>query len=457
MLQAIHPMSLVAPRPTPRLVVETPWRAAVFPSRIACSHPKMTVVIARTAEDLGPHVPAWEQLAAAAMEPNVFYEPWMLLPALRCFGSADMQVAMVYASDPSTPTRAPVLCGLFPFQRDTRYAGVPIACLRLWKYIHCYLCTPLMRAENAQGCLEALFAWLARDRSGTPLVEFRSIAGEGPVHQALVDDLRRHQRPTHANEWHTRALLRRASDAETYLRSAVSGEGLRAQRRRARRLAELGQVECLPLDADSNVQRWVDQFLQLESQGWKGRDGGALACKPEEQAFFISVATEAFRRRRLLALSLNMDGRPIASRCSFLAGDGAFSFKSAFDERYAHHSPGVQLELENIRQVHATPQIQWMDSCTQPDNAMINRLWKDRRTIQSLVVATGRSPGDLFVSLMPLLRWLRRATPLRTLANRVNATLLTHWRSHDQQPTVGRSVAGGCRNIGDAAAKSSGS
>ena len=39
---------------------------------------------------------------------------------------------------------------------------------------------------------------------------------------------------------------------------------------------------------------------------------------------------------------------------------------------------------------------------------MIDRLWTERRAVQTLLVATGRSPGDLAVSLMPLGRWLKR-------------------------------------------------
>jgi len=51
----------------------------------------------------------------------------------------------------------------------------------------------------------------------------------------------------------------------------------------------------------------------------------------------------------------------------------------------------------------------WMDSCTSAGNAMINRLWQDRRALQTLVVATGKSPGRLALSCVPLLRWLKQA------------------------------------------------
>jgi hypothetical protein len=39
---------------------------------------------------------------------------------------------------------------------------------------------------------------------------------------------------------------------------------------------------------------------------------------------------------------------------------------------------------------------------------MINRLWQDRRALQTLVVATGKRPGRMALSLLTLLRGLKR-------------------------------------------------
>jgi hypothetical protein len=107
-------------------------------------------------------------------------------------------------------------------------------------------------------------------------------------------------------------------------------------------------------------------------------------------------------------LGLFLEGRPIALKCNFLAPPGSFAFKIAFDENYARYSPGVHLEMANIEQVLAQPGLDWMDSCAIPDHFMINRLWTERRTVQTLLISTGRRFGDLAVSLIPLLRWLKR-------------------------------------------------
>jgi len=68
----------------------------------------------------------------------------------------------------------------------------------------------------------------------------------------------------------------------------------------------------------------------------------------------------------------------------------------------------LQLELENIQALHNDPKRQWMDSCAVPNHFMINRLWKDQRTIQHLLASTGRRRGNLLVGLLPLLRAIKR-------------------------------------------------
>jgi hypothetical protein len=49
-----------------------------------------------------------------------------------------------------------------------------------------------------------------------------------------------------------------------------------------------------------------------------------------------------------------------------------------------------------------------MDSCAIPEHFMINRLWKERRTIQNLVIATSRFTGNSVVGLLPMLRAIKR-------------------------------------------------
>jgi hypothetical protein len=173
-------------------------------------------------------------------------------------------------------------------------------------------------------------------------------------------------------------------------------------------LGDAGPVEFRELRADGNVEEWARRFLDLEKSGWKGRRGSAFAVDRKNRAFFLESVRGAFRRGRLMMLELRQGERTIAMKCNLLAGAGSFAFKIAYDEEYARFSPGVLLELENVRRLHARPEIAWMDSCATAGHSMIEGLWKDRRTIQTLLVSTGKASGGLLVSALPLLKWLRR-------------------------------------------------
>lgn len=380
---------------------------------------QMSVVVVKDFAALEACLPAWEKLVDAALEPNVFYEPWMLMPAFRAFGGGkNIQCVLISTLDPARPLGPPILCGFFPLEIQSHYRGLakklPIKTLSLWRHPRCYLCTPLLRTEYARECLSAFFDWLGAGTHGCPLMEFGLINGDGPFHQLLIDYLYENPRITCITDRFTRALLRPAPVAEPYVRTAVYSKHRRLRRKEAR-LAESGRLEYVALGPDANARSWVEDFLRLEASGWKGQEGSAFASNEVDREFFVTIATEAFHRGRLMMLALRFNGRPIAFKCSFFAGPGSFAFRIAFDEEYARFSPGALLELENIRQLNARPGIRWMDSCADPDNPMKNWLWLDRRTIPTMLVGTGRSPGDLVVAVIPLLRWLNRKLFLRKL------------------------------------------
>ncbi len=319
------------------------------------------IVVARGFEALSRHRQALDDLAADALETNVFYESILAEPAARNLGSGrPLEFVFAYRSDPGAPQRPPQLVGFFPFERIARYRGLPISALVSFQHLHCFLCTPLVRREGASQAFAAVFDWLIGE-SGAPLVELRSIAADGPVHQLLVQELHARRRTFWLRDWSTRALFQRSHDAESYLHSAISGLALKEVRRKEKRLRDLGRLVWRELEPGEDARPWLSDFLRLEASGWKGRERSALACS-----------------------------------------------EAAFDETYRAFSPGFLLEVENVRRLHRRSQIRWMDSCAAAEHAMINRLWPGRRTMATVLFATGRGPGDLLVSLMPLLKWGRR-------------------------------------------------
>ncbi|HEX5080640.1 MAG TPA: GNAT family N-acetyltransferase [Blastocatellia bacterium] len=369
---------------------------------------RMSVVAINDLTALEKYVPAWEDLAANAIEPNAFYEPWMMMPAIRAFGAGrNLQFALVMGNEPE-----PLLCGIFPLEQQNHFQGLsrklPFKTLRLWKHKYCYLCTPLVRKGYGRQVIDTFFDWMDAGSHDCSLMEFRFIAGDGLFNELLIDYFERHAKLHYVSMYFPRAIFRPTIDADTYLCGALSAKHRKMIRRQERQLSEIGRLEYDALTPDDDVAEWIEEFLRLEASGWKGRENTAIASDESDQSYFRSIAKEAFRRGRLSMQALRLDGRPIAYKCDFPAGRGVFTFRIAFDENYARNSPGMLLEIENIRRLHARSQIEWVDSCNDSFSCMFNRLWLERRPILDVVLGAGKTWGDWVVAAIPLLKLLNR-------------------------------------------------
>jgi len=330
---------------------------------------------------------AWEELAAASVEPNPFYESWMLLPALRSFARERVEVVLVFRGD--------LLCGLFPIAHRRGRAG-------LWRHPYCYLTAPLLR----RGCERAaIHCWLDTLAARATVVRLEDVPGDGCLRLHLVDELNERKWPALVSEAYTRAVLRRGPSAEEFLSRALAGKRRKEFRRQRTRLSELGGLMTEELPPGADPAPWVDEFLDLEAQGWKGREG---VDSLRDRTFVQQMAAGAARKGKLQMLALRLDGRPVAMKMNLVGGEGAFAFKITFDEGFRRFSPGVLLELDNVERAHQLPALRWMDSCAAPNRFMINHLWPDRREMQTVFFSTGSRLGAFAVAMIPLLHFLRR-------------------------------------------------
>ena len=156
-------------------------------------------------------------------------------------------------------------------------------------------------------------------------MDFRYIP-EGPFYHALAGYLARSERPHYLAQSCTRALLRPRTDADAYLREALSREQRKDVRRKERRLGEGGAIEYAAMKADDDPRPWIEEFLRVEHSSWKGQQGSALLSTLEERRFFEAITMAAFARGRLMMLALRQDGRAIACKCNFIAGRGSYAF-----------------------------------------------------------------------------------------------------------------------------------
>ena len=369
---------------------------------------------------LDARIADWEGLAHAASEVNPFYESWMMAAAMEHLDAADVQVALVYANKTGEPDgrNRPLrtdnaesrgeseLIGVFPLQAAKRYKGLPLAHWKLWKHDYCFLCTPLVRGGCEIAAIGGLIRGL-RGYDGPGLIEFGFIGADGPVFDALEKVIEQERAAALSTDQFERATLYTPESYEAYFRETFDGKRRKELTRQGNRLAERGAVAVDCLQACAPPNSWIDDFLRLEASGWKGKELTAFASNDGDRAYFRTIATEAHRRNRLMMLALRVDDKPIAMKFNLLANDAAFAFKIAFDEEWSAYSPGMRLELENVRALCEQKRVKWLDGCADAEHFMANRIWPQRRKMASVLVAL-RATGAAAIRGLQLARGIRK-------------------------------------------------
>lgn len=315
----------------------------------------------------------WTALAIKASEPNCFAEHWFVAASLATLrGGRDVRIVEV--------RRGGTMIGVMPVAIEYRYGRLPVRFLQNWCHHHSFLGTPLIRAGEEAAFWAALLDLLDHADWAPGFLHVRGLVEGGPVHAGLIA-----ARSGATVYRETRALLCSDLSPAAYYAQAVRQKKRKEHRRLRARLAEQGELRAHILNDGRALPAWVDAFLALEKAGWKGRNGSALACTVDTEGFFRDALAGAWEAGRLQFLRLDLDGKPMAMLVNFLCAPGGFSFKTAFDEAYAHFSPGVLLQIENLGNL-GRPDIAWMDSCAAENHPMIDGLWRERRTIARITV-----------------------------------------------------------------------
>jgi CelD/BcsL family acetyltransferase involved in cellulose biosynthesis len=349
---------------------------------------------------LGSDLQRWRDLAAQAIEPNPFFEPEYVLPLARGLGQqAEVRLLIVRDGD---EWRA-----CLPVHLAARWHRIPLRSLSTWRghVLYGLLGTPLVSPGGVDESLSALldgmrkvdrrarFAgldWIAEDRAlGGPLAE--ALDGLSPAPLSF--------------ERFERAVLCRRPEP-TYLERTLGSKRRRELRRQRRKLGEALDGEPQMVDRAGEDSAY-EGLIALESAGRKARRGTVLGDDPGHVAFFKEMCRGFAELGRLQLLELQGPDQTVAAKCNLLAGDTIFFFKIAYDEAWSSYSPGILLEIDMIKYFHDQSDASFMDSCADENNAMINRLWPDRRPIATHAIPASGMTGRTVRPALAAARFMR--------------------------------------------------
>ena len=316
----------------------------------------------------------WRDLAARAIEPNVFYDPAFALAAAPVFGIHTAAVLVRNAGR---------LIGLFPIHVERRY-GV-MATVTGWTHPYAPLGVPLVDRDQAE---VAIAAWLDLVETGGPrLVVLPMLTQDGPFATALRRVLSRRGGMSAEFGSHARALLSPIGDRAGYLEHGVPHKKLKELRRQRRRLADTGALEFVTAREPDEIAAALGSFLALEASGWKGEAGSAARDHAPIRAFMTRAVGDLATSGGGRIDRLMQGEQALAATITLRSGDAAWFWKIAYDEAHARSSPGVQISLDLTHALLADESVVRVDSCATADHPMIDHLWKERLALCDLLIA----------------------------------------------------------------------
>jgi CelD/BcsL family acetyltransferase involved in cellulose biosynthesis len=362
-------------------------------------------------------VTEFDHLAARSIEPNVFFNPRFLAPAMPRLEDREVRLA-VMRDEKGTRSRLRLLAP-FSVERPALHMGPPM--VRIWSSPFGPLGTPLVDRDDPRGVVEDFLRMMAAREKGLPkLLQLPDIRADGVFAATLQGAADALNLPIAGTLRHQRAILMSDLDGETYLRRSLSKRHLKELRRLERRLAEKGAISYDVAEKPAETRLALETFLSLEAAGWKGRARTALLTDRFRAAFAREAIAGLSERAMCHIHTLSVAGTPVASLVVLIEAGIAYTWKTAFDESFAAYSPGILLMMALTAYNLEDPNVIMSDSCAVPGHPVADRLWQERASMVTFVV--GLEPGsDRLVNAA--IRGLEREVRLRQTMRRLRGRL----------------------------------
>jgi hypothetical protein len=158
----------------------------------------------------------------------------------------------------------------------------------------------------------------------------------------------------------------------------------------------------------AEVERRLEDFLNIEAAGWKGRQGTALASDPVDAAYARATIAALAARGEASIHALILDGKPVSMQIVLRAGAAAFTWKTAYDEARCDFSPGTLLLEDYTASFLADAGIARVDSCAYDETSFMG-VWRERQAIATVWLDATPGGSPAFTILSRLQRLYLRA------------------------------------------------
>lgn len=345
----------------------------------------------------------WENLAAAASLRNIFQFPSFVRNSLPLLCEHDPKIVTIRSEG--------LLIGIVILRRDIGYAKLPVSFWRSALHHEQYLGEPLVRAGFEDQFAAGLCTWLDHAPRDCCFLNLSMVSTDGPLAKAMERQCANDGRKIlTANHFERAAILPVQHDG-MQAKDLLRPSRRKSIKRAMTSLSKQGEVSLERLTDPAQLRDWTTQFLAMENTGWKHENGSSILCCEKETALYEAMIGEAFEAGNLHFSRLCLNRKPIAFTLDIAAAPVGYCLKSAIDQEYRKLSPGVLMEFETLKYYLGNKECLLLDSCSAPENALLNEMWPDRKAIMDLAIARkGLVYGVIFQGMYTIKSLLKTAT-----------------------------------------------
>ncbi len=322
----------------------------------------------------------WQELSQNALEPNPFFSS-SFTNAFNTHKS-NGNLKLILALDPSG-TKAlaalPVtmvrhgLLFRFPCALAGDYG--PLGTLLLDKEATTETLVKLLEAASKLSPVNAL----ALPFHGT----------DGPVYKHLQGALEAHNWTQQTTIEEDRAFQKSGPEGQSEFEALKKRSSWKEAAKRRRRLEKQGSLSFSLLNDPERIAAGLEDFLKLEAEGWKGKQGTALLSRTTDAAFTREMVTKLSQKSGACIGQLRLNDKLIATNILLREQGRYFGWKTTFDESLAKFSPGQILIYDSTQALLEDPDFSGADSLSTPHNQMANKAWPARFSYATLLIGKG--------------------------------------------------------------------
>jgi hypothetical protein len=230
--------------------------------------------------------------------------------------------------------------------------------------------TPVIDRDYIEDVVTAFFEAIRRFPGIPKLIQLLWIQADSPAYIEMRRQLGR---------WHCREYERDERPMVDIWIGLRTGRNLNRSWKR---------LTALPAEVRIVNERWspaavveaFEVFLKMELAQWKGDEGTAVLSKPMDALFARNMVANLAKTGSVSVPMLKVGNDVLAARVVLYCGRTAYTWKTAYDSRFAEYSPGSVLAVKFAETLLAGGETTMIDSCSS-SHSNLARLWDGRYPI----------------------------------------------------------------------------